>query len=125
MHDTERENQLEELINLAMDCMGVAVTIIDEKGTLLYYNRHSAKILDRKPEYIGTDIHSHHKKTDSNQKVNRMLKRFEEGRKDPFHYEAEPYGKTIFVTLSPIIKNDKFVGCVQTVRLKNTVSENK
>ncbi len=125
MHDTERENQLEELINLAMDCMGVAVTIIDEKGTLLYYNRHSAKILDRKPEYIGTDIHSHHKKTDSNQKVNRMLKRFEEGRKDPFHYEAEPYGKTIFVTLSPIIKNDKFVGCVQTVRLKNTVSENQ
>ena len=125
MHDTERENQLEELINLAMDCMGVAVTIIDEKGTLLYYNRHSAKILDRKPEYIGTDIHSHHKKTDSNQKVNRMLKRFEEGRKDPFDYEAEPYGKTIFVTLSPILKNDKFVGCVQTVRLKNTVSENK
>ena len=121
MHDTERENQLEELINLAMDCMGVAVTIIDEKGTLLYYNRHSAKILDRKPEYIGTDIHSHHKKTDSNQKVNRMLKRFEEGRKDPFHYAAKPYGKTIFVTVSPIIKNDKFVGCVQTARLKNTV----
>ena len=67
MHDTERENQLGELINLAMDCMGVAVTIIDTKGTLLYYNRYSAKILDRKPEYIGTDIHSHHKKTDSNQ----------------------------------------------------------
>jgi hypothetical protein len=31
MHDTERENQLGELINLAMDCMGVAVTIIDPK----------------------------------------------------------------------------------------------
>ncbi|GAG52698.1 unnamed protein product [marine sediment metagenome] len=125
MHDTERENQLEELINLAMDCMGVAVTIIDEKGTLLYYNRHSAKILDRKPEYIGTDIHSHHKKTESNQKLDLMLKNFEEGRKDSFDYVAKPYGKTIFVTLSPIIKNDKFVGCVQTVRLKNTVSENK
>ncbi len=121
MHDTEPENQLGELINLAMDCMGVSVTIIDPKGTLLYYNRYSTKILDRKPEYIGTDIHSHHKKTDSNQKLDLMLKNFEGGRKDPFHYEAKPYGKTICVTVSPIIKNDKFVGCVQTARLKNTV----
>ena len=55
-----------ELINLAMACLGVAVTIIDTKGTLLYYNPHSAKILDRKPEYIGADICSHHKKADSN-----------------------------------------------------------
>ena len=125
MHDSERENQLGELIHLAMDCMGVAVTIIDARGTLLYYNRYSTTILDRKPEYIGTDIHAHHKKTGSNQKLDLMLKNFEEGRKDPFYYEAKPYGKTIRVTLSPIIKNDKFVGCVQTVRLKNTVSENK
>ena len=61
MNDNERDKQLRELVNLAMDCMGVAVTIIDAKGTLLHYNQHSAKILDRKPEYIGTDIHSHHK----------------------------------------------------------------
>ena len=121
MHETERENQLGELIHLAMNCMGVAVTIIDPQGTLLYYNRYSAKILDRKPEYIGTDIHSHHKKTASNPKLDLMLKNFEEGREDPFHYEAKPYGKPIFVTLSPIIKNDKLVGCVQTVRLKSSV----
>ena len=121
MNDHERKSQLGKLVNLAMDCMGVAVTIIDTKGTLLYYNKHSAKILDRKPEYIGTDIHSHHKKADSNKKVNLMLKEFEEGRKDPFHYEAKPYGKIILVTLSPIIKDEKFVGCVQTVRSKSAV----
>ena len=62
---------------------------------------------------------------DSNKKVDLMLKEFEEGRKDPFHYEAKPYGKIIFVTLSPIIKNGEFVGCVQTVRLNNAVSENE
>ncbi len=118
MNANERDKQLGELVNLAMDCMGVAVTIIDAKGTLLYYNQHSAKILDRKPEYIGTDIHSHHKKADSNKKVDLMLREFEEGRKDPFHYEAKPYGKIILVTLSPIIKDEKFVGCVQTVRPK-------
>ena len=125
MNDNARKNELEELINLAMDCMEVAVSIIDPKGTLLYYNKHSAEILDRKSKYIGTDIHSHHKKADSNKKVDLMLKEFEEGRKDPFHYEAKPYGKIIFVTLSPIIKNGEFVGCVQTVRSKNTVSENE
>ena len=120
MNDNEPKIQLSEIVNLAMDCMGVSVSIIDTKGTLLYYNQHSAKILDRNPEYIGTDIHSHHKKADSSKKVDLMLKEFEEGRKDPFHYEAKPYGKIIFVTLSPIIKNGEFVGCVQTVRLKNS-----
>ena len=125
MNDDEQKKHLGELINLAMDCLGVAVTIIDAEGTLLYYNPHSAKILDRKPEYIGTDIHSHHKKADSNNKVDLMLKEFEAGRKDPFHYEAKPYGEIIFVTLSPILKNGKFIGCVQTVRPKNAASENE
>ena len=124
MNDNEQKMQLMELVNLAVDCMGVAVTIIDTKGKLLYYNRYSAEILDRKPEYIGTDIHSHHKKLDTNKKVDLMLEEFAKGRKDPFHYEAKPYGETIFVTLSPIFKDEEFVGCVQTVRLINNLSEN-
>ena len=125
MNDNEPKIQLSEIVNLAMDSMRVSVSIIDTKGTLLYYNQHSETVLDRKPEYIGNDIHSHHKKADSNKKVDLMLKEFEEGRKDPFHYEAKPYGEIIFVTLSPIIKNGEFVGCVQTVRPKNTVSEHE
>ena len=125
MNDDDPKNELGEIINLAIDCMGVAATIIDSKGTLLYYNQQSAKILDRKPEYIGTDIHLHHKQANSNKKVDLMLKEFKEGRKDPFHYEAKPYGKIIFVTLSPIIKNGEFIGCVQTVRLKNSESESE
>ena len=94
MNVNERDKQLRELVNLGMDFMGVAVTIIDAKGTLLYYNQHSAKILDRKPEYIGTDIHSHHKQAESNKKVDLMLREFEGGRKDPFHYEAKPVSYT-------------------------------
>jgi DUF438 domain-containing protein len=124
MNGNEGKYQLEEMINLAMDFMEVAVTIIDTKGTLLYYNRHSAKVLDRKPEYIGTDIHSHHKNSASNNKVDMMLKDFEEGRREPFHYEAKPYGEVILVTLSPIIKNGEFIGCVHIVIPKeNTVSK--
>jgi sensor histidine kinase regulating citrate/malate metabolism len=125
MNDDERKNRLGELINFAVDGLEVAVSIIDTKGTLLYYNRHATKILDRKPEYLGSDIHSHHKEADSNKKVSRMLKEFEAGRKDPFHYEAKPYGEIISVTLSPILKNGKFVGCVQTVRPQNTAPKNE
>lgn len=49
------EENMKEMISLAMECLGVAVTIIDTKGTLLYYNKKAAKILDRRPEYIGKD----------------------------------------------------------------------
>jgi DUF438 domain-containing protein len=108
-----------------MYCMGVAATIIDTKGTLLYYNQESARGLDRRPEYVGADIHSHHKKANSNKKVDLMLKEFKVGRKDPFHYKAKPYGKTIFVTLSPILVNGEFVGCVQTVRPDDATSESE
>jgi len=116
---SERNEQLKELSKLALDCMAVAVTIIDPNGTMIYYNQHSAKILDRKPEYIGTDIHSHHKMPGSNKKVDLMLKEFKNGRKEPFYYEAKPYGKSIVVILSPIIKDGNFVGCVQAVMLKS------
>ena len=112
---------MKDLISLAIESMGVAVTIIDTEGKVVYYNRQAAKILDRKPEYIGEDIHSHHKKEASNKKVDLMLREFEKGRKEPFHYKAKPYGKTIFVTLSPILKDDRFVGCTQSVQLEEDI----
>ena len=118
MKDTKKP---EYLMKLAMECMGVAVTIIDTEGTLLYYNMQAAKILDRKPEYIGQDVHSHHKKAASNRKLDLMLQDFRKGRTEPFHYQAKPYGKTILVTLSPILENGKFVGCIQSVLLKKDI----
>ena len=114
----KEDKKLKELIRLAMECMGVAVTIIDIQGTLLYYNKQAARILDRKPEYIGKDIHSHHTRATSNKKLDLMLQDFQKGRTEPFHYEAKPYGKTILVTLSPILEDGKFIGCTQSVQLK-------
>jgi len=101
--------------------MGVAVTIIDMKGTLLYYNKQAAMILDRKPEYIGKDIHSHHTKSNSNKNLDLMLQDFQKGRTEPFHYEAKPYGKTILVTLSPILEGGKSIGCTQSVQFKEDI----
>ena len=118
MKDTMK---LEHLVKLAMDCMGAAVTIIDTEGMLLYYNRRAEEILDRKPEYIGTSIRSHHKKAASNRALDSMLQEFRRGRKEPFHYRAEPYGEVILVTLSPMVENGEFLGCVQSVQLKKDV----
>ena len=118
MSKKKSNDQLGDLISLAMDNLGVAVSIIDPKGILLYYNEESAKILSRKPEFIGNDIHSHHKKAGTNKKLDSMLQAFSNGRTEPFHYEAKPYGEVINVTLTPLIKDGQFVGCVQSVRLK-------
>ena len=119
--EEKQDKRLKELISLAMECMGVAVTIIDMKGTLLYYNRQAAKILDRKSEYIGKDVHSHHKKANSNKNLDLMLQDFLKGRTESFHYEAKPYGKTIFVTLSPILEGGKPIACTQSVQLKEDI----
>jgi len=118
MKDTKKQAQL---IKLAMECMGVAVTLIDTEGTLVYYNKQAAKILDRKPEYIGKDVHSHHKKAASNRKLDLVLQDFQKGRTEPFYYEVKPYGKIILVILSPILENGKFIGCIQSVLLKEDI----
>ncbi len=117
----EHRNNPTQLIKLAMDSMGVAVSIMDTEGTLLYYNNQAAKILDRKPEYIGEDVHSHHKKPSSNSKLELMFQEFQKGRTEPFYYEVQPYGKIILVIVSPILENGRFIGCVQSVLLKEDI----
>ena len=112
---------MRELVVNAMDCLGVAVTILDPNGILLYYNKHAAKVLDRKPEYIGSEVYTFHKKAASNEKIRSMIHEFRNGRTAAFHYKAKPYGKSIFVTVSPILEEGIFKGCVQSVVLEEEV----
>ena len=118
MEDKDSQNPLTELVLLAMDSLDLAVSIIDNRGTLLYYNRQAAKILDRQPAYLGGDIHLHHKRETTNQRLDDMLLEFWAGRTEPFHYEARPYGETILVTLTPLRKDGQFLGCLHSVRPK-------
>ena len=122
MEREKEENRLPELLFLAVDILEAAITIIDAKGTILYYNASAAKILDRKPEYIGRDAHLHHKKPSTNRRFDLMLQEFSEGRTEPFVYEANPYGSPIVVRLTPLIKEGRFLGCLQSVRLKDAPS---
>ena len=118
MGDKDSKDPVTELVLLAMDSLDLAVSIIDTQGTLLYYNRQATKILDRKPAYLGGDIHLHHKQETTNQRLDQMLLEFSAGRTEPFHYEARPYGETILVTFTPLSKDGRFVGCLHCVRPK-------
>jgi len=111
------KGSLTELIGVAVESMKIAVTIIDTSGTILYYNACAAEILDRRPEHIGQDAHSHHTRDASNEKLDRMIQEFHTGRTAPFHYRANPYGRPIQVTLSPILAEGALVGCTQTVQV--------
>ena len=101
-----------------LDKIPVAITVIDMEGNILFYNQYSSQILDRKPEYLGTDIRSCHQKPETNDRIDRMLAEFKAGRRDEFYYEAFRYGKDIAVTLLPFEVNGRLVGCIQSVILK-------
>lgn len=116
MKDTKNVN---EIIIKAVDCMGVAATIIDTEGEIVYYNKQAEMTLDRKPEYVGNKVFDYHKKESSNNRINEMLQAFKQGRTEPFHYDAKPYGNPIAVTVAPILDDGIFVGCVQTVIQKS------
>lgn len=108
----------DNLLRLALDSLDLAVTLIDPQGIILYYNRRAAEILDRRPEYIGANAHTHHQKAASNRQFDRMLDGFRAGRREPFHYRANPYGKPLRVTIAPIVEQGRLVGCTQSVRLE-------
>ena len=114
----ENGNHEENMIRHAMDYMGVAVTIIDAECRILYYNERAEEILDRKPEYIGEDVRSHHTGPSSGRKFHEMIREFTQGRAEPFHYDASPYGQLLSVTFSPVVIDGKFSGGVQAVILK-------
>jgi len=101
-----------------LDNIPVAITVIDLEGNILFYNHYSSQILDRKPEYLGTDIRNCHQKPETNDKIDRMLAQFKAGRRDDFYYEAFRYGKDIAVTLSPFEVDGGLVGCIQSVTIK-------
>ena len=103
---------------------GVGVTILDRTGRVMFYNQWAANRLDRKPDYIGNDVRNNHRRKITNPRFDAMLKLFEEGRTDPVHYVARPYGKTtILVTVSPIKVDGELVGFSQIVLMKNEVQE--
>ena len=105
-------------IPLIIDRIPVAITVIDLDGHILFYNDYASQELDRKPEYLDTDIRDCHQKPETNARIDAMLDEFKAGRREAFYYEAFRYGKSIAVTLSPFEVDGQLIGCILSVTIK-------
>ena len=92
--------------------LGLVLAVLFFADAIVYWSL-------QKPEYIGTDIRACHKQPASVEAIDRMLQAFREGRKEPFHYQSEPFGEVLLVTLSPIDQDGEFIGCVQSILKKD------
>jgi PAS domain S-box-containing protein len=109
-----RKEELEALLNQ----FPVGITVTDLDGRILYYNEYSAKIVDRKPEYIGMDIRSCHKKKESIEKIDIILSEIKDKKLDNYNYESNRNGKVLSVTISPYVLHDQVIGFIQSFIVK-------
>jgi DUF438 domain-containing protein len=117
MKSAERTD-FQSLIPSVLDQLPVAVTVIDLAGTIQYFNGYAPEILDRKPEYLGTDVRACHKKAASNARIDEMMDAFKAGRRERFTWEIERYGRRLVVTFSPLVADGQLAGCIHSVIVK-------
>lgn len=87
--ENKHDNELRSILDQIPD--GITVTVTDLEGKILYFNEYSAQIVDRKPEYIGKDIRSCHKKPESIEKIDTILSEIKDGKLENYSYESKKY----------------------------------
>ena len=97
-----------------LESIPVGITIIDRDGHILYYNAYCAKLVDRKPEYIGRDIRFCHQKPESIEKIDKILAELNAGTRTSVYYESERNGKRFGVTVSPFEVDGELIGFIQS-----------
>ena len=100
-----------------VDQMPIAVTVIGLDGTVLYFNDHAAKILTRRPEYVGQDVRTFHR-PESNLKLEKMIEEFRGGRREEFYFEVQRDDRTLAVTVGPLVEDGALAGCIHCVYVK-------
>jgi PAS domain S-box-containing protein len=114
MNSDLHENDLRSVL----DQVPVGITVTDIDGRILYYNEYCAQIVDRKPEYIGTDIRSCHKKPESIAKIDTILSEIREGKRKDYCYESKRKDKILCVTISSYKCSSKLIGFIQSIVVK-------
>ena len=112
--DKQNPLQLSDVISK----IPVGITVTDLDGRIRYYNEYCARIVDRKPEYIGQDIRTCHQKPASAAKIDQIFEEIKSGRREEYYYESVRNGKHLAVTVSPYTADDKPAGFIQTITLK-------
>ncbi|MFZ3048648.1 MAG: PAS domain-containing protein, partial [Desulfatirhabdiaceae bacterium] len=90
------------------------ITVTDLDGKILYFIEYSAQIVDRKPEYIGMDIRSCHRKPESIKKIDMILSEIKAGKLEKYQYESERKGTVLSVTISPHKSSAKLIGFIHS-----------
>jgi len=110
MHDKDLRSVLDQI--------PVGITVTDLEGRILYFNEYSAQIVDRKPEYIGMDIRSCHKKPESIVKIDTILSEMKAGKRENYCYESKRKDKVLSVTISPYKWLGKLIGFIHSIVVK-------
>jgi DUF438 domain-containing protein len=106
------------LLPHVLDQIPVAVTLVDPEGTIRYFNRYAPEILERRAEFIGTDVRACHKRTESNARIDEMLHAFKAGRRERYGWEVERFGRRLVVTFSPLVVDGRLAGAIHSVMVK-------
>ena len=115
MPSVSQNNIVTENIATVLDQLPAAVTVFDLDANMLYYNEHAPRIVNRKPELLGEDIHNCHEKESSNKRLDEIIEGFKAGNREAVAYTASPYGKPLSITLLPFIMEDRLVGIIHHV----------
>jgi PAS domain S-box-containing protein len=107
MHDKELRSVLDQI--------PVGITVTDLEGKIRYYNKYSAQIVDRKPEYIGMDIRSCHKKPESIIKIDTILSEIKDGKRENYCYESKRKDKVLSITISSYKQLGKLIGFIHSI----------
>ena len=98
---------------MVLDKVPVGITVIDHDGHILYYNEYCSQFVDRKPEYIGKNIRFCHQKSESIEKIEKILSDLKDGKTNEFYYEAERNGNKLGVRVRPFDIDGKSIGFIQ------------
>ncbi len=98
------------------DQVAAAITILDLDGTILFYNAHAPRILDRKPEYIGRDVCELHNPV-SVEKIRSMLETYRRGDGQEFAWRLSREDKEYAIRLSPMLSKGRITGAVHIAML--------
>lgn len=94
----------------------VAITVLDRQGNILFFNQYAAKVVDRKPEYLGRDIREFHQ-PGSNAKIEAMLEAYAQGGREEHAWRLRRGDLELQVRVSPWLRDGEWAGLVHAVML--------
>lgn len=108
-----RINLTTDKLAAVLDQVPAGITVFDLEGQILYYNDYSTRFVDRRPEYIGRNLASCHKKDEIVVRIKQMFSDLAAGKKDEVYYESQRGENKLGVTVTRFSFEGEHVGFIQ------------